>query len=561
MAWRTELADRLSKAVNGEKDRIIDEYIKLTGKSAATLYRVAAKHGFDSGRKKRSDKGELKSELNEEQIRFVSALMDTSKRQVKGVIMSVRTALDIAIDERVIAKGQITTGGLQRILRDREMNAAALESVAPSIRMASLHPNHVHVFDASVCIQYYLKGKKGLRIMDERDFREKKPKNFDKIKQRIIRMILVDHFSHFIYVKYYLAAGENQQITFDFLTTAWRGEQNEKLPLRGVPFFLLMDAGSANIAKGILALLERLEIDIPKNMPHNPKRQGSAEVAQNIVERDFEARLAFQPAYSMEELNDWAIDWACHYNATQIHSRHKETRTACWLRIKQEQLRNLPAADIIHDLYAEPEVERTVRQDNTISFRAEVYRLKHIQGIRPGKKVQVILRPYVWPQVAVMFGDVEYLVQPVGAPLAGNFSADAAIIGEEYKAQPETQVDKVRKANENLAFGEERKKDALPFGGTLQVMGNQAAKLGNVTMMPRRGHDIDLGIEAGPVMLPITELFRGLKGHMTPALNRELRAKYGDSIESAELDRITHEIIETGGYSRDEAVEPHRHAL
>ena len=561
MAWQQEMAERLSAAVNGEKDRIIAEYKTLTGKSAATLYRIAGQNGFTSGRKERSDKGELESGLNEEQLRFVSALMDTSKRQVKGVIMSVRTALDIAIDEGVIAKGQITTGGLQRILRDREMNAAALESVDPSIRMASLHPNHVHVFDASVCIQYYLKGKKGLRIMDERDFREKKPANFDKIKQRIIRMILVDHFSHFIYVKYYLAAGENQQITFDFLTTAWRGCQHEKLPLRGVPFFLLMDAGSANIAKGILGLLERLEIDIPKNMPHNPKRQGSAEVAQNIVERDFEARLAFQPAYSMEELNEWAIDWACHYNATQVHSRHKETRTACWLRIKQEQLRNLPAADIVRDLYAEPEVERTVRQDNTISFRAQEYRLKHIQGIRPGKKVKVILRPYVWPQVAVMFGDAEYLVQPVGTPLAGGFSADAAIIGQEYKAQPETQVEKVRKANENLAFGEERKKDDLPFAGTLQVMGQQAAKLGNLTMMPRRGHDILLDREAGPVMLPIAELFKRLRGHMTPQLNRDLRATYGEAIEAANLERLADEIITTGTFSHDEAETKVRQAL
>ncbi len=122
-------------------------------------------------------------------------------------------------------------------------------------------------------------------------------------------------------------------------------------------------------------------------------------------------------------------------------------------------------------------------------------------------------------------------------------------------------MDKVRKANENLAFGEEHKKDALPFGGTLQVMGNQAAKLGNVTMMPRRGHDIVLDREAGPIMLPIADLFKRLRGHMTPALNRELRASYGDSIEAANLERLADEIIATGIFSTDEADTKVRQAL
>lgn len=552
MAWRKELAQRLSDAVNGEKDRIIEEYKALTGRSAATLYRIAAANGFKSDRKPREDKGTLRSELNEEQLRFISAQMQTTAREVKGVIMAVRKALDIAIDNGVIEKGQISVSGLQRILREREMNAAALDSVSPSIRMASLHPNHVHVFDASICIQYYLKGKKGLRLMDERDFREKKPANVDKIKQRLIRMILVDHTSHFIFPRYYVAAGENQRITFDFLTTAWRGGLHDKIPFRGVPFFLLMDAGSANIAKGILNFLERLEIDIPKNMPHNPKRQGSAEVAQNIVERDFEACLRLEPATTIEELNAWALDWCAYYNATQIHRRHQETRTANWLRIKNEQLRNLPCDEILQDLYAEPEVERTVRQDNTIGFRNEDYRLRHISGIRPGKKVRVILRPYSWPQVGVVFNDTEYLVEPIGT-LANGFSADAAIIGQEYKDQRDTPVDTVRKANENLAYGEERKKDALPFGGSLQVMGHQAEKLGNLTMFPHRGHDIDLAPQRGPVMLPITEAFKRLKGHMTPQLNRDMRAAYGDSIEAAELERVVAQIIETGTFSRDDA--------
>lgn len=558
MEWAREMAARLQTAVNGEKDRVIAEYQALTGKSPATLYRIAAKHGFDSGRAPRKDKGELKSGLTDEQLQFVSALIQETAREVKGCILPVSEALQIAIDNGVIAPGQISEARLQAILREREMNAGALDAVDPSIRMASLHPNHVHIFDASICIQYYLKGGKGLRIIDERDFREKKPANFDKIRQRLFRMILTDHTSHFIYPKYYVAAGENQQTTFDFLTSAWRGGHHEKLPFRGVPKYLLMDAGSANIAKGILALLERLEIEIPKNMPHNPRRQGSAECAQEIVESHFEARLRLEPATTIEELNAWAIDWAVWWNNTRVHRRHKMTRTACWLTIRQEQLVDLPCDEILRDLYAEPEVERTVRQDNTITFRAQEYRLKHIAGIRPGKKVRVVLRPYHWPEVAVIFNETEYLVAPIGK-LAYGFSADAARIGEEYKAQPDTTVQKVRKVNENLAFGEERTKDARPFGGTLQVFGHHADKVAAVPM-PRRGSPMEISRPAGPVMLPIMELFKRLRtaGVMTGELNRQLRAEFGESIEVKTMEAVVAAIEEQKDWRQ---VEPKRAAL
>ncbi|HBI16248.1 MAG TPA: hypothetical protein DDY20_12190 [Desulfobulbaceae bacterium] len=532
MDWAREMAQRLSAAAHGEKDGIVAEYQALTGKKPATLYRIAKKFGFDSGRKKRDDAGTLRCGLTEEQLQFMSALIQESAREVKGTILPLSEVMQMSLDQGVLQKGQISEARLQAILRDREMNSTALNALEPSIRMASLHPNHVHIFDASVCIQYYLKNGRGLALMDERDYREKKPANLAKIKQRLIRMVLADHYSHWLWVKYYAAAGENQQITFDFLTSAWRGGHHEKLPFRGVPKYLLMDAGSANIAKGILNLLERLDIEIPKNMPHNPRRQGSAEVAQNIIETHFEARLRFEPATTVEELNAWVTDWLVWWNGTRVVRRHKMTRTDCWLTIRQEMLRDLPTDELLRDLYAEPEVERTVRQDNTITFRNETYRLKHIPGIRPGKKVTVILRPYHWPQVAVHFGEVDYLVDPVGT-LAGGFSADSAIIGTEFKAQPETTVQRVRKTNENLAHGEQKQKGSVPFGGTLQVFGHQADKVAAVPM-PRRGTPMEAGRSIVAAQIPVAELLKRLRdavGRVPPELNRELRAEFGETVD------------------------------
>ncbi|MEW6670196.1 MAG: hypothetical protein AB1427_00750 [Thermodesulfobacteriota bacterium] len=543
MNWADEMARRLRQAVNGEKDKIISEYQHLTGKSAATLYRIAKKHGFESGRKRRADAGACT--LRDDQLHFISTLVQETAREVKGPILPVSEAIEIAHANHVIKPGEISVDRLAALLRERDMNGKALSAETPCIRMASLHPNHVHVFDASICIQYYLRRGKGLGFMDERDFREKKPKNFAKVKDRIFRLILADHFSHYLYVKYYLAAGENARMTFDFLSSAWRGGQHEKAPFRGVPLILLMDAGSANVAKGILQLLRQLEIELPENMPHNPRRQGSAEVAQNIVETHFEARLRLEPATSIEELNAWAADWLVHWNAARKHRRHGLSRTACWLTIRAEQLRDLPSDEIMRDLYAEPSAARTVAQDNTISFRSQTYRLKHIEGIRPGRQVQVILRPYHWPEVAIVFNDTEYLVSPVGT-LAGGFSADAQVIGQGYKAQPDTAAMKARKTNENLAYGAERKKGDLPFAGTLQVFGHQADKIGAVPM-PRRGVPIEVGRDLAAREIPIMELFKKLRDAgvvITPALNAELRYFFGESIPVGRADEVAAALAE-----------------
>jgi len=539
MEWAREMASRLACSGFGEKSKVLAEYQQLTGKAQATLYRIAAQHGYQSGRAARTDKGTLKSGLTNQQLQFVSTLISESARQVKGTIMPLSVALQMAIDNEVIAPGQISEARLQAILREREMNSTALNAVEPSIKMASLHPNHVHVFDASICIQYYLKNGKGLRMIDARDYNEKKPANMGKIKNHICRMVLVDHFSHHLFVKYYIVKGENAQMTFDFLCSAWRGGHHEKMPLRGVPFYLLMDAGSANIAKGILALLERLEIEIPKNMPHNPRRQGSAECAQELVETHFESKLRFEPATTVEELNTWVLDWLAYYNASQIHRRHNMSRSACWLGIKEEQLRDLPGDAILRDLYAEPEVERTVAADNTISFRGETYRVKHVEGIRPGKKVMVVMRPYHDPEVAVIYNDTTYLASPVGK-LAGGFSADAAIIGQEYKAQPDTLVQKTKKANENLAYGEERGKNDLPFGATMQVMGHMADNIKAIPM-PRRGTPMEVARTETPKVLPIMELFKRLRANgvmLDIATNRMLRDEYGESIEAARAEEV-----------------------
>lgn len=541
--WQWEMVQELNNTAIKYRGAVMEKYRKMTGKSIQTLYRIAKQNGFKHSRKKRSDKGS--GELTENQIGFVGALIHTSSREVKGPIMDVETALSIAEDNGIIEPGTVSVSWMQSLLREREINAKALKTPEPSIRMRSLHPNHVHVFDASVCIQYYLKGGKGLRIMREDKFYKNKWQNFAKVKKKLIRYILTDHFSHTLYVKYFYTGGESQENLYDFFLSAWSGDKNDKFPFRGVPFVMLMDKASANVSNAIKAFLERLGVEIPPSLPNNPRRQGSAESAQDIVESKFESRLRFQPAHTVEELNQWAFDWCVWFNGNRIHSRHKMTRTQCWLTIKKEQLRDLPETQVLHYLFANPAEERTVGNDYSISFAyknnaRQEYMLDHIPGLIPNRsKVQVILRPFKWPEIGVVFNEKEYLVKPV-EKVAGGFRKDAAVIGKEFKVAKETATQTAKARMENLAYGEDPVKDAVPFEG-ITVFGNQAQKVKH-RFIPRTGCELNVS-ESGYLdkEISIMEFFKKLRRELVTIpmeLNRAIRDTYGNTISLSQAERL-----------------------
>ena len=549
MNWQAHLADSLNAAKPGERRAIIAEFGALTGKSPQSLYRIAGDNGYKSGRKKRADAG--LSALTTQQIDAVFALIHQSGRDRKGAIMPVEKALIIAGDSGIIEPGSISVSRMQTLLREREMNAKALKSSEPHVLMKSLHPNHVHEVDASICIQYYLKHGSKLQILDQRQFYKNKPENFGKIKRKIIRWTLTDHYSGSIFVKYYQSDGEKALDLFDFLISAWEAKSDGRLPFRGVPQLLMMDAGSANKSRAIVEWLRLLDVEVPKGNPETPTRDGSVEKAQDIVERWFESGLRFEPATSIEQLNEWALDWCVWHNASRTHSRHGQNRTACWMKIRPEQLRELPARAVLQDLFAQPEQERTVTPQYAISFGSESYSLRHVAELAPGDKVKVKVRPFDLPALTAIWRDVEYAVMPIALDEAG-FPLDAPVIGRDYKALPETATQKAVKRSDNLAYGEDRKPGARPFAGELEVMGNQASKV-KAAYLPRRGTEHHLSrTEVAARQVPVIDVIRRIAaevGSVSPVLNRSIKAIYGASISTSEADRIVAEIIRTGGFT------------
>ena len=554
MAWQDDMVSRLKQAVNGEKDLVMDEYMALTGKSRQTLYRIAKRHGYAPGRKVRADAG--RSVLTEQQIDCIFALIHVSGRERKGPIMPVEKALIIAEDNGIIERGLITASRLQTLLRERKMSKTCQLATDPHIPMRSLYPNHVHQVDASICIQYYLRPGSPLQILPRELFYKNKFENYAKIKRKIIRWVLTDHYSGAIYVKYYQSAGERAEDLFDFLASAWE-PKHEKFPVRGVPEILMMDPGAANKSKPVVALLRHLDVDVPAGLPGTPTRDGSVEKAQDLVERWFESGLKFNPASSIEELNECALDWCVWYNATKKHTRHGQARTTMWLRIPSDKLREMPDRDLLRHLFAHPSEERTVSSRYSISYRPgnaryekQEYSLRHIENLMPGAKVSVVMRPFSWPEISVIYDGQEYAAGPIEKDAAG-FATDAAIIGQEFKSLPETPVQRAAKRADNLAYGDEKKKGAIPFSD-LQVMGNLSERVAH-DFMPRKGVPHALTSADLPQKdIPVTTLFKRLiaeHGQISLGLNTAIRSTYGASIPEGEADRIAAEIAATGTFT------------
>lgn len=548
MDWQREMVDELNKAKPCDRSKILQRIASLHGYTIRHLRRIAREKGFNNGGNKRSDKG--KSVLTDDQIEFVAGVINATRRENKGAMMPVENALEFAIDNGIISRGQITVRRMQQILKERQINQECQNAPTPHTNMRSLHPNHVHQVDASVCIQYYLQDG-GVRIMREDEFYKNKFENFKKVKEPLLRYILVDHFSAFYFVKYYVAAGETIENLFDFLYCAWQAKEDQRMPFRGAPQLMLMDGGSHSKARGLgKGFWDGLSIEIIQGMPGNSRRQGSVEIHHNIWEQWFETRLKLDSASTVEDLNRKAFGFCLWYNATKTHSRTNMTRLSCWQMIKPEQLREIPSREELQDLMNKPEETRTVN-NSRISFQGKEFSLRGL-NIPQGVKVTVIKNIWKWKEgvIRISYENNTYELTAIDRLPAelGGFSADAAIIGQEYKAQPETKTQKAVKRMNEIAHGSSQPdKKSTPFMG-LNAFEGFADKVGNLATLPKRGTPIELCHPQEPVQLPITQLFKRLKGYMNVDLNQRLRAALGETVSSTLIDELVTQIIETGTF-------------
>lgn len=464
------LRDRLSAATpkGGERTRLVGAFAQALGRDSATVYRWLKEHvGYDSGRKRRADAGSTR--LPDESLQFMAASLQQSVNGHGKSTKPICVAMNIAHQNGLTVN--VSPARVATLLRARRLDAKTQASARGTQRLRSLHPNHVHQIDPSLCLVYYMDGRQ--RIMDEESFNKNKPVAMEKVRLKVWRYTRYDHASRCIDVRYFEAAGENQASLFDFLLHTW-GKHPTRLS-HGVPKMLLWDKGSANTSSGIRRLLDALGVHHETHATHHAWAKGGVENANWIVERHFESRLRDEPVDTVEQLNASAAAWVRDYNANamaHIDSRVQSDdgekrvrddlfsliahypgalvempeRAACaWFMRGKEETRVIKAG---HITFVHPQ-----------SGKSELYSLQPwAKDFANGQKVRV--SPLLLGDALVRVELDRYGQDPLHVDVAPEREFDAfgrtltaAVLGQEYKAAPHTAAQEAAKLIAQAAYG------------------------------------------------------------------------------------------------------------
>lgn len=502
-----EVADKLKQAEHGKKGDIIKTACQRLQISRPQLYRELDGVGFRSERKTRSDKG--KTIVPTEVAEQIGSMVNIAHRANGKKTLAISTALEILQADGKAPK--VSPATISRVMKQNMCHPSQLQTPTAHTQQRSLHPNHVWQVDASVCVLFYLQ-KGGMQILDETQFYKNKPENLKKIeKERVIRYVITDHFSGWLYVQYVFGSESSENLIDVFLNAIQLRSLEE--PMHGVPLIINTDKGCA---RGLFVnLCERLDVKLIAHATGNSRAKGQVENAQNIVETHLEARFKFMHINSLEQLNQVAEKWRIDWNDRKIHSRTKQTRNAVWRTITAEQLRKAPVMELCQELVSTVPVERTVKGDLSIShaikgYGSHDYDLRHIDGIYPKAKVQVVVNPYRSPCVDVIVNQVDgsnkiYTCTPKQVDWVG-FDVNAPIIGEEMKAMPNSEIDHQRNKGIKQAYGVDTlaeaqnaiNKKAVAYDGKLNVMADIEQHEQN-SYMPKRGEQLmTTAIEQAP---------------------------------------------------------------
>jgi len=492
----------------------------MTGLSRPTIYKRLKKAGWESGRKRRADKGEVKCGLTQGELERIADLQQKSKRRNKRIIMPTEVAVDILRRSGEIgAEASLAT--IRRHLRRRGLSRAQMEAAwttddhqTPTFhtQLKSKYPNHLHQFDITPCVQYYF-GPKGLKQRDlNLQLYGTKMAEYRKVKRHLLRYVLMDHCSGALYVRYFNASGERAADVIRFLWEAWRGQESdlERYPFRGAPEILYLDKGAANLAGYTQTLMDNLGIKMIPHKPGNPRAKGGVEGTMIFWEGQFESRLALKSAPDLETLNAWALDYCIYLNATKEHKRHGHTRSAAWAGwIRQEKLRLPPDWEVFQSLAHSRPVVRTIGRDKMIRYKGQAYLV--LDAVNVFDRAEVSHDPYNYPEIRCDLLTQDGSRRPLRTMVLrtdqyGFAENHGAVAGETYHRLADSPTHaQVRQ----LSDQDQTASAAAAFGGYAQ-------ELGRTSFILRPGEEIDLGGgEDGPATMTRLEalgLIRNILG-------------------------------------------------
>ena len=468
------LRDRLLAARRGSRRALVEEAAERIGLSAPTMYRRLAECGWTSDRKPRADRGT--SCVDAELARTAAGMVATARRANGKKTLPLTTARDILEANGQGCKINVETGEvsmpsaatLSRVMYRHGCHPEQLKHGKTPVELRSLHPNHAWQIDASVCVLFYLPGGE-VQVFDEKKFYKNKMENLiAAAPERVIRWVITDHYSGAFFLRYTLGAEDADNMAAVLIEAMCRRDAGENDCLYGVPGILMLDKGSGGRSAQAKNLFGGLGIRAIPHAKGNPRAKGQVEQAQNLIETHFEGRLRMYSVGSLADLNASADSWRIMYNLTKLHTRHGRTRHSKWRTITEDQLRVPASAEVLREFVCTG-IKRVRAPKNLIlsypikGFGRMDYDLRYLHGILPRMEIDVQVNVYRAPCLDVTLeADGErraYTLTPIRRD-EGGFRLDAPVIGDAYKAAPDTLTDKALKQIHKEAYGAATAKEA-----------------------------------------------------------------------------------------------------
>ncbi|MDR1063626.1 MAG: hypothetical protein LBL48_06805 [Azoarcus sp.] len=522
------LAESLDRAAHGERGALIAAAARDMGVAPQTVARWLKDGPRPTLRRRRADAG--RHAISRAECEIIARALRRGVRANGKVVRTLTDAVDGLRADGVIRAevvdmdtGEITPlslSAISRAMRAYGLDMNTLRAPAPHVSMRSPHPNYLWQVDASVCVLFYLPGKNDearhcLIPHDDAVHYKNRPENLRAVELfRVIRYVMTDHTSGLLRVRYYPHA-ESGAHTVDFLCWLMAPKDNPQDPFHGKPLHIMVDPGAT--ASGLVKrFCQRLDIDLIVNKVRNPRAKGQVEQGNNLFELKFEGWLACarDRVTDFAALNALAETWQLWFNRTKKHTRHGMTRFEAWKKITREQLViTAPTAELKKFATGRP-LTPQVQGNLTVQFEGGRYAVKNVPGIAIGKPLSVCRLPLLGGGVVAVVegpeGEVLYPLTEIMTDEWG-FPADAPLVGEQYRAMPDTDAIGTAKRLDRLDTGAPTQAEAEkilardphrdPFAGTFDpyaAAGRLAAS--NFADLPQPG-TVMAGV--GPNIAPV----------------------------------------------------------
>lgn len=559
------IAQAARLAAWGEKETLYAAACAELGLSRATLLKRLKAATVTIPRKRRADAGA--SDLTRDEAITIDAYLLESTRKNGKRLASFELAVDTLRANGLIRAGRVdretgeivplSIAAIRKAMAHYGLHPDRVNAPEPVTALASKHPNWCWQIDPSLCVLYYLRGGQkaySLQVMDAKAFYKNKPGNVEKIvNERVWRYVVTDHLSGTFYVEYVTGAESGENLSHIFINATQKREDD---PFHGVPFFAMLDPGSANTGAVFRNLARHLQMELLINLPGRPRAKGQVEKTNDLIEREFESGLKFMRVESLEDLNAQAWRWMRWFNGAKAHSRHGMSRYAAWLSIREAELRLAPPVALMRELAHTAPQERTVTPYLRVSFEGREYDVSGVPEVCVKEKVLVCRNPWRLESAQVVrIGEDGHehfhVIEPVEKDSYGQVIG-AAVIGESYKRHADTPAQTAAKEIERRVTGTDSPAEAeaarraldanqaLPFGGQIDPYKHTDPGV-LPTYLPKRGTALSVPMTAHAEEKPLNHveaaghLRRLLGDAWGPTLFQRLVVGWPEGVMQAEL--------------------------